>query len=37
MLFLAALTCTTAGATTYTCVDCPDRNAKIQNANYGAT
>ena len=35
MLLIAALTCTTAGATTHTCVDCPDCNAKIQGANYG--
>ena len=35
MLLIAALTCTIAGATTHTCVNCADCNAKIQGANYG--
>ena len=35
ILLLTALTCTIVGATTHTCVDCSDCNAKIQNADYG--
>jgi len=35
MLLIAALTGTITGATTPTCVNCADCNAKIQGANYG--